>query len=250
MTTFRKNALDKAMNRPLENKSPNSGKISEIFGQNVFGLEAMREHLPFEVVENIKRSMETGSGFDKRIADLVASGMKAWAISKGVTHYTHWFQPLNGATAEKHDAFFTPVESLKAVERFEGRNLIQQEPDASSFPTGGIRNTFEARGYSAWDPTSPAFIVDGTLCIPTIFVSYTGESLDFKSPLLKAINALDKAAVDICEWFDKSITKVYPTLGWEQEYFLVDEALFNARPDLVLTGRTLFGHAAAKDQQL
>jgi glutamine synthetase len=250
MTTFRKNALDKAMNRPLENKTPNGGKISEIFGQNVFGLEAMREHLPFEVVENIKRSMETGSGFDKRIADLVASGMKAWAISKGVTHYTHWFQPLNGATAEKHDAFFTPVESLKAVERFEGRNLIQQEPDASSFPTGGIRNTFEARGYSAWDPTSPAFIVDGTLCIPTIFVSYTGESLDYKSPLLKAINALDKAAVDICDWFDKSITKVYPTLGWEQEYFLIDEALFNARPDLVLTGRTLFGHAAAKDQQL
>jgi glutamine synthetase len=250
MTTFRKNALDKAMNRPLENKTTNGGKISEIFGQNVFGLEAMREHLPFEVVENIKRSMETGSGFDKRIADLVASGMKAWAISKGVTHYTHWFQPLNGATAEKHDAFFTPVESLKAVERFEGRNLIQQEPDASSFPTGGIRNTFEARGYSAWDPTSPAFIVDGTLCIPTIFVSYTGESLDFKSPLLKAINTLDKAAVDICEWFDKSITKVYPTLGWEQEYFLIDEALFNARPDLVLTGRTLFGHAAAKDQQL
>jgi glutamine synthetase len=250
MTTFRKNALDKAMNRPFENKATNGGKISEIFGQNVFGLEAMREYLPFEVVENIKRSMETGSGFDKRIADLVASGMKAWAISKGVTHYTHWFQPLNGATAEKHDAFFTPVESLKAVERFEGRNLIQQEPDASSFPTGGIRNTFEARGYSAWDPTSPAFIVDGTLCIPTIFVSYTGESLDFKSPLLKAINALDKAAVDICEWFDKSITKVYPTLGWEQEYFLIDEALFNARPDLVLTGRTLFGHAAAKDQQL
>ncbi len=250
MTTFRKNALNKAMNRPVETKVLHNGKISEIFGMNVFGLEAMREHLPFEVVENIKRSMETGSGFDKRIADLVASGMKAWAISKGVTHYTHWFQPLNGATAEKHDAFFTPVESLKAVERFEGRNLIQQEPDASSFPTGGIRNTFEARGYSAWDPTSPAFIVDGTLCIPTIFVSYTGESLDYKSPLLKAINALDKAAVDICEWFDKSITKVFPTLGWEQEYFLIDEALFNARPDLVLTGRTLFGHAAAKDQQL
>lgn len=250
MLTFRKEALQNAMNRPLNDHKLKYEKISELFGINVFGPEAMREYLPKDIFESIKRTSETATVIDRKIADQVASGMKAWAISKGATHYTHWFQPLNGATAEKHDAFFTPVDGFRSVEQFEGKNLIQQEPDASSFPSGGIRNTFEARGYSAWDPTSPAFLVGGTLCVPTIFISYTGESLDYKAPLLKAINALDKAAVDVCELFDKNITKVFPTLGWEQEYFLVDEALFYARPDLVLTGRTLFGHAAAKDQQL
>lgn len=250
MTTFRKEALHNALNRVFENNPEQKDRIPGIFGMNVFGMEAMQENLPKEVYENIRRSVESGTGIDRKVADHVASGMKAWAITKGATHYTHWFQPLNGATAEKHDAFFTPSDGLKAIERFEGCNLIQQEPDASSFPSGGIRNTFEARGYSAWDPSSPAFIVGGTLCIPTIFVSYTGESLDYKAPLLRSVNAIDKAAVEVCEFFDKNITKVYPTLGWEQEYFLVDEALFFARPDLVLTGRTLLGHAAAKDQQL
>jgi len=180
----------------------------------------------------------------------VAAGIKAWAISKGATHYTHWFLPLTGATAEKHDAFVDPVEGGKGIEKFRGNELTQQEPDASSFPSGGIRSTFEARGYTAWDPTSPAFIMDRTLCIPTVFVSYTGESLDFKTPLLKAIYSIDKAATDVCQYFDKEVTKVFATLGWEQEYFLVDTALYLARPDLVLTGRTLFGHSSAKDQQL
>jgi glutamine synthetase len=176
--------------------------------------------------------------------------MKAWAVSKGATHYTHWFHPLTGATAEKHDAFIVPQEGGRAIENFSGGELVQQEPDASSFPSGGIRNTFEARGYTAWDPTSPAFIMDGTLCIPTIFVSYTGEALDYKTPLLKALAVIDKAAVDVCKYFDRDVTKVSATLGWEQEYFVVDSALFTARPDLVLTGRTLFGHSSAKDQQL
>jgi len=250
MAIFRNEALQNALNRRSEPVPEYKGKISDIFGTAVFGMEAMREHLPSDVFEKIKQTTELGSGIDRKIADMVASAMKAWAVNKGATHYTHWFQPLNGATAEKHDAFFSPNEGMRSIERFDGKNLIQQEPDASSFPSGGIRNTFEARGYSAWDPTSPAFIVGGTLCIPTVFISYTGESLDYKAPLLKTVNAIDKAAVDVCQFFDKSITKVFPTLGWEQEYFLVDEALFFARPDLVLTGRTLFGQAAAKDQQL
>ncbi len=249
MAIFRSEALKNALNRSLETAITYNGKISEIFGSSVFTMDAMREHLPHDVFEKI-RTTESGSGIDRKIADQVAAAMKSWALNKGATHYTHWFQPLNGATAEKHDAFFSPTEGVRSIERFEGKNLIQQEPDASSFPSGGIRNTFEARGYSAWDPTSPAFIIGGTLCIPTIFISYTGESLDYKAPLLKSVNAIDRAAVDICQYFDKSVTKVFPTLGWEQEYFLVDEALFFARPDLVLTGRTLFGHAAAKDQQL
>lgn len=250
MTIFRKEALRSALNREYHDVQGEYNRISSIFGSEVFGMDAMRENLPQAIYEKIKLTIESGIGIDSRIADQVAAAMKAWAMSKGATHYTHWFQPLNGSTAEKHDAFFSPTEGVRAIERFEGKNLVQQEPDASSFPSGGIRNTFEARGYSAWDPTSPAFIISGTLCIPTIFVSYTGESLDYKTPLLKAINFLDKAAVDVCQYFDKNISKVYPTLGWEQEYFLVDEALFFARPDLVLTGRTLFGHAAAKDQQL
>jgi len=250
MTIFRKEALKNALTRDVELNSHFSGKISDIFGSNVFGMDDLREQLSYDTFKKINITIDSGQVIDRKIADQVASAMKAWAIGKGATHYTHWFQPLNGATAEKHDAFFSPTEGIRSIERFEGKNLVQQEPDASSFPSGGIRNTFEARGYSAWDPSSPAFLINGTLCIPTVFISYTGESLDYKTPLLKAINYLDKAAVDVCQFFDKSITKVFPTLGWEQEYFLIDEALFFARPDLVLTGRTLLGHPAAKDQQL
>lgn len=227
-----------------------SGKVSDIFGENVFGIDAMREFLSEEAFNSVKDAMEKGTSIDRKVADQVAASMKAWASSKGVTHYTHWFQPLTGSTAEKHDAFFEPTGNGRAIERFGGGSLVQQEPDASSFPNGGIRNTFEARGYTAWDPTSPAFIMGKTLCIPTIFVSYTGEALDYKTPLLKALHALDQAAVDVCQYFDKNVTKVTATLGWEQEYFLVDAALYNARPDLMLTGRTLFGHAPAKGQQL
>jgi glutamine synthetase len=195
-------------------------------------------------------SIHNGARLDRKNADQVATAMKDWAISKGATHYTHWFQPLTGTTAEKHDAFMKPIGPGRAIDRFDGDMLIQQEPDASSFPNGGIRNTFEARGYTAWDPSSPAFIIGKTLCIPTIFISYTGESLDYKMPLLRALQVVDKAAVGVCQYFDKNVTKVNATLGWEQEYFLVDQALFNARPDLLLTGRALFGHAPAKGQQL
>ena len=250
MNTFRKEALSRALTRSVDYKNDSNIKVPEIFGCNVFGREAMREYLSGEIFENLMNSITEGLRIDRRIADQVATAMKAWALNKGATHYTHWFHPLNGSTAEKHDAFFSPIEGGKSISRFEGGQLIQQEPDASSFPSGGIRNTFEARGYTAWDPTSPAFVYNGTLCIPTIFISYTGESLDYKTPLLKTINALDKAAVEVCQYFDKNVTKVYSTLGWEQEYFLVDEALFNARPDLVLTGRTLLGNASAKDQQM
>lgn len=226
------------------------GKVSEIFGENVFHLEVMREYLPNEAFKSMLETIKTGARLDRVIADQVASAMKDWALTKGATHYTHWFQPLTGATAEKHDAFFKPVGPGKAIERFDGDLLVQQEPDASSFPHGGIRNTFEARGYTAWDPSSPAFVIGKTLCIPTIFISYTGEALDYKMPLLKALHAIDEAAVDVCKYFDKNVTKVSATLGWEQEYFLVDKALFNARPDLMMTGRALFGHASAKNQQL
>lgn len=250
MSNFRYEAIRKSLERKINPCDNGHEKISDIFGSCVFSREAMREYLSGQVFDDLMNVIEQGSGIDRRIADHMATAMKAWAISKGATHYTHWFHPLNGTTAEKHDAFFSPVEGVRSITKFEGNQLIQQEPDASSFPSGGIRNTFEARGYTAWDPTSPAFIYNGTLCIPTIFISYTGESLDFKTPLIKSMNVLDKAAVEICEYFDKNITKVFPTLGWEQEYFLVDEALYHARPDLVMTGRTLFGHAAAKDQQL
>jgi len=250
MSTFRKEALRRALTRSVDFKNDNHIKVSEVFGCNVFGREAMREYLSGEIFDNLMSTINEGVRIDRRIADQVAAAMKAWALNKGATHYTHWFHPLNGSTAEKHDAFFSPVEGVRSISRFEGSQLIQQEPDASSFPSGGIRNTFEARGYTAWDPTSPAFVYNGTLCIPTIFISYTGESLDFKTPLLKTINALDKAAVEVCQYFDKNVTKVYSTLGWEQEYFLVDEALYHARPDMVLTGRTLLGNASAKDQQM
>jgi len=225
-------------------------KASEYFGELTFNHAAMREYLTEEAFQQVMNAIEKGMKIDRRIADQVAAGMKSWAINKGATHYTHWFLPLTGATAEKHDAFIDPVTGGKGIEKFRGIELTQQEPDASSFPSGGIRSTFEARGYTAWDPTSPAFIMDRTLCIPTVFVSYTGEALDFKTPLLKALFAIDKAAVEVCQYFDKNVTKVFATLGWEQEYFLVDVALFQARPDLMLTGRTLFGHSSAKDQQM
>ncbi len=230
--------------------SNNNQQVSQYYGSNVFGLDAMREFLSEEAFNSIQNSMHQGTIVERKMADQVAACMKAWAQSKGVTHFTHWFQPLSGATAEKHDGFFEPIEGGRAIERFSGNALVQQEPDASSFPNGGIRNTFEARGYTAWDPTSPAFIWGETLCIPTIFISYTGESLDFKTPLLKSLHAVDKAATDVCQYFDKNVTKVIATLGWEQEYFLVDSALYNIRYDLQQTGRTLFGHAPAKGQQL
>jgi len=251
MSNFRFKALEIALSRSFDKKPINGNlKISEYFGDLTFGINTMRQYLSEEAFMGVMNAIERGEKIDRRVADQVAASMKSWAISKSATHYTHWFHPLTGTTAEKHDAFIVPTESGKAIENFHGNQLVQQEPDASSFPSGGIRNTFEARGYTAWDPTSPAFILDHTLCIPTIFVSYTGEALDYKTPLLKALHALDKAAVEVCRYFDKDVTKVIATLGWEQEYFLIDTALYAARPDLVLTGRTVFGHPSAKDQQL
>lgn len=229
-------------------------KSSDRFGESVFNKKAMREFLSPEIYESLLEAIDLGHGITPDVARQVANGMKNWALAKGATHYTHWFQPLTGSTAEKHDSFFSLNNDGEAIEAFSGGALVQQEPDASSFPNGGIRNTFEARGYTAWDPSSPAFVLESpagkTLCIPTIFVSYTGESLDYKSPLLKSLAAVEKAGVAVCQYFDKNITRVYPTLGVEQEYFLVDSALFDARPDLVLSGRTLFGHGAARGQQL
>ncbi|MDD4820918.1 MAG: glutamine synthetase III [Flavobacteriales bacterium] len=223
---------------------------SELFGKNVFHEEAMRQYLSKDAFKAVMSAVEKGTKINRENAQQVASGMKQWAIEHGATHYTHWFQPLTGASAEKHDAFFEPIDGSRAMERFDGAQLIQQEPDASSFPNGGLRNTFEARGYTAWDPTSPAFVVGTTLCIPTVFVAYTGEALDNKTPLLRSITAVDSAATAVCQYFDKNITKVVSTLGAEQEYFLVDTALFNARPDLIMTGRTLFGQPPAKGQQM
>lgn len=249
MATKRLQAYQDVLNRTPKHIEFD-GKISELFGKNVFHLEAMREYLPSDAFKSMVESIQNGTRLDRKMADQVASAMKDWAITKGATHYTHWFQPLTGTTAEKHDAFFKPVGPGRAIERFDGELLVQQEPDASSFPNGGIRNTFEARGYTAWDPSSPAFVIGKTLCIPTIMISYTGESLDYKMPLLKALHAVDEAAVAVCQYFDKNVTKVNATLGWEQEYFLVDQAFFNCRPDLMMTGRALFGHAPAKGQQL
>jgi glutamine synthetase len=229
-------------------------KITSVFGNNVFTLKTAREFLSDEAYKSLVNSVKVSQKIDRAMANQIANGIRAWAESRGVTHFTHWFQPLTGTTAEKHDSFFTLKSDGTPIEQFEGDSLIQQEPDASSFPSGGLRATFEARGYTAWDPSSPAFIIEigegKTLCIPTIFVSYTGESLDYKAPLLKALEALNKAAVDVCNYFDKNITRVTPTLGWEQEYFVIDEAMFNARPDLVMCGRTVFGHSSAKNQQL
>ncbi|MCF6366494.1 MAG: glutamine synthetase III [Bacteroidales bacterium] len=250
MSTIRFTALKELNKRSIKTIEFPSNKISDYFGTNVFDLQKMQKHLSKEAYEGVKKSIETGTRIDRRIANQIAAGMKDWAISKGASHYTHWFHPLTGNTAEKHDAFLNIDQDGNSFEQFDGELLAQQEPDASSFPHGGLRNTFEARGYTAWDPSSPAFVVGKTLCIPTIFISYTGEALDYKTPLLKSIQALDSAATDICNYFDKNVNKVIANLGWEQEYFLVDEALYRARPDLALTGRTLMGHASAKDQQL
>src|SRR6201996_4609744 len=250
MSNIRFQALQAVLNRTIPEVKLPSNKISDYFNANVFDKQKMKEYLSKEAYLVIANSIEKGEPIPRDMAEQVATAMKSWALSKGATHYTHWFQPLTGTTAEKHDAFFEPTADGGAIEVFSGDALAQQEPDASSFPSGGIRNTFDARGYTAWDPSSPAFIMGRTLCIPTVFVSYTGEALDYKVPLLKALNALDKAAVDVCHYFDKSIEKVNASLGIEQEYFLVDIALFNARPDLYLTGRTLFGHMSAKNQQL
>jgi glutamine synthetase len=250
MPNIRFQALQAVLTRTIPEVKIPSPKISDFFAANVFDKKKMKEYLSAEAYQGIINSIDKGEAIPRDLAEQVASAMKSWSIGKGATHYTHWFQPLTGSTAEKHDAFFEPTADGGAIERFSGDALAQQEPDASSFPSGGIRNTFEARGYTAWDPSSPAFIMARTLCIPTVFVSYTGEALDYKVPLLKALSELDKAAVEVCHYFDKSIEKVNASLGIEQEYFLVDIALFNARPDLYLTGRTLFGHMSAKNQQL
>ena len=250
MATLRFQALDKATSRKPVSFEETARK-SEIFGSNVFGDKAMRQFLTPDAYKAVKNAIEQGTKIDRKIADYVAMGMKEWALTKNVTHYTHWFQPLTGTTAEKHDAFFeTSMDGSDPVEKFGGSQLVQQEPDASSFPNGGIRNTFEARGYTAWDPTSPAFIFGSTLCIPTIFVSYTGEALDNKTPLLRALSAIDAAGTEVAKYFDKNIKKITPTLGWEQEYFLIDSALAATRPDILATGRTLLGHTSSKGQQL
>lgn len=250
MSAIRLKALEEVLNRkPVCVELP-AVKTSEYFGVNVFDKNKMQEYLSREAYESVVQAINQGVRIDRKVANQVASGMKSWAIDRGATHYTHWFHPLSGSTAEKHDAFFEPADNGGVLENFQGEMLVQQEPDASSFPSGGLRNTFEARGYTAWDPSSPAFVYGNTLCIPTIFVSYTGEALDYKTPLLRSLNFIDKAAVDVCQLFDKDVNKVIVTLGWEQEYFLIDNALYNARPDLYLTGRTLIGHASAKDQQL
>ena len=250
MSKMRFFALQELANRkPLE-VTPPAGRLSDYYGSHVFDHKKMQEYLPREAYKAVTDAIEKGTPISREVADLIANGMKSWAKSLGVTHYTHWFQPLTDGTAEKHDGFIELSAEGDVIERFSGKLLVQQEPDASSFPNGGIRNTFEARGYTAWDVSSPAFVVDDTLCIPTIFISYTGEALDYKTPLLKALAAVDRAATEVCQLFDKNVTRVFANLGWEQEYFLVDLALYNARPDLCLTGRTLMGHSSAKDQQL
>jgi glutamine synthetase len=248
--SLRFKVINEAIKRKAVAVNAPEGHPADYFGENVFNNEKMLKYLPKKSYDALLDTMQNGTFLDNETANYVAEGMKKWALEKGVTHYTHWFQPLTGGTAEKHDSFIDPDGKGGVIEEFSGKLLIQQEPDASSFPSGGIRNTFEARGYSAWDPTSPAFIMDDTLCIPTIFISYTGEVLDYKAPLLKALAAVNKAATEVCHYFNPDVTKVYSYLGWEQEYFLVDEALWAVRPDLVLTGRTLLGHESAKNQQL
>ena len=246
---LRFNALNSVQNKkPLQ--VAENGKRSELFAINVFNEVAMRQLMTREAFDAVMNAIQYGTKIDRRVADQVAAAMRDWAISKGATHYTHWFQPLTGGTAEKHDAFFEPVTRDSAIERFSGNQLVQQESDASSFPNGGIRNTFEARGYTAWDPSSPPFVYGTVLCIPTIFIAYTGEALDNKTPLLKALSAIDQAATEVARYFDKNVSKVTCTLGCEQEYFLIDRTLANTRPDLMITGRTLLGHEAAKGQQL
>lgn len=250
MAQFRFRALEEVLTRkPIEVKREEN-LVSDFYGMCVFDRPKMKKYLSKEAYKAVVDAVDNGTPIDRKMADQVAQGMKAWSLENGATHLTHWFHPLTDGTAEKHDAFIVHGESGSVVESLSGSMLSQQEPDASSFPSGGIRQTFEARGYTAWDPSSPAFIVDNTLCIPTVFISYTGEALDYKTPLLRAIAAVDKAATEVCQMFDKNVSKVNANLGWEQEYFLVDEALFMARPDLMLTGRTLMGHSASKDQQL
>ena len=254
MESLRFKALDNLSKGLPKVKVEGSAKITAIFNENVFTLQVARKYLSDEAYKSLVASIRGGKKIDRNMGSQIANGIRAWSESKGVTHFTHWFQPLTGLSAEKHDSFFTLKSDGTAIEEFDGGALIQQEPDASSFPSGGLRATFEARGYTAWDPSSPPFIMEigqgKTLCIPTIFVSYTGESLDTKTPLLKAVVALDKAATDVCHYFDKNVTRVTATLGWEQEYFLIDEALFYARPDIMAAGRALFGHTPAKGQQL
>lgn len=247
MATLRQKALMKVQGRTKVNAVAPSLKISDYFGSHVFGLKEMQETLASPVFKKVKTAIEKGTKIDMSTADEIATAVKGWAMSKGATHYTHWFQPLTGSTAEKHDTFF---DAMSGMERFKGSTLVQQEPDASSFPNGGIRTTFEARGYTAWDPSSPIFIFDQTLCIPTIFVSYTGEALDFKTPLIRSTEAINAAAVEICQLFDRNVKKVNPSLGVEQEYFVVDRALYATRPDLVMAGRSVFGHNPARGQQL
>jgi glutamine synthetase len=252
--SLRFSAINNLSSSTNDDKAVGSTKITAIFGENVFTLNTARSFLSDEGYKSLVGSIKGGKKIDRAVANQVAIGLRAWAESKGVTHFTHWFQPLTGTTAEKHDSFFTLKSDGTAIEEFDGAALVQQEPDASSFPNGGLRATFEARGYTGWDPSSPAFIMEigagKTLCIPTIFISYTGESLDYKAPLLKALESLNKSAVEVCNYFDKNVTKVTPTLGWEQEYFVIDEGLANARPDLVQCGRTVFGASPAKGQQL
>lgn len=250
MSKLRFRVVETAFKKRAAEVPASAERPSEYFGQNVFNRARMFKYLPEKAYVKIVDCIDNGTPLDRETADAVAEGMKKWAIERGATHYTHWFHPLTEGTAEKHDAFVEHDGKGGMVEEFSGKLLIQQEPDASSFPNGGIRNTFEARGYSAWDPSSPAFIVGDTLCIPTIFIAYTGESLDYKVPLLKALEAVNKAAVDVCHYFNPDVKKVYAYLGWEQEYFLVDEGLYAARPDLLLTGRTLMGHESSKNQQL
>ncbi|HRX12547.1 MAG TPA: glutamine synthetase III [Draconibacterium sp.] len=250
MGQVRFKALTEVLNRKPVEIHREENLVSDYFGMLVFNQPKMKKYLSKEAYKAVTDAIENGTTINRKMADQVAQGMKTWAIENGATHYTHWFHPLTDGTAEKHDAFIVHGADGSVIESFSGNLLAQQEPDASSFPSGGIRQTFEARGYTAWDPTSPAFISETTLTIPTIFISYTGEALDYKTPLLRAISAVDKAATAVCQYFDKNVTSVHTNLGWEQEYFLIDEALFIARPDLVLTGRTLMGHAASKDQQL
>lgn len=250
MSTLRFRVVETAFTKKAVDVAVPDERPSEYFGKYVFNRAKMFKYLPEKTYRKLVDAIDNGTPLDREIADSVAEGMKKWAIEMGATHYTHWFHPLTEGTAEKHDAFVEHDGKGGVVEEFSGKLLIQQEPDASSFPNGGIRNTFEARGYSAWDPSSPAFIVDDTLCIPTIFIAYTGESLDYKAPLLKALDSVNKAAVDVCHYFDHNVKKVFAYLGWEQEYFLVDEGLYAARPDLLLTGRTLMGHESSKNQQL
>jgi len=252
--SLRFDAINKVANEKSSSLNVTAPKITSIFGENVFTIKTARAFLSDDAYKSLVTSIKGGKKIDRSVAGSIANGLRAWAEGKGVTHFTHWFQPLTGTTAEKHDSFFTLKSDGTAIEEFDGAALIQQEPDASSFPNGGIRATFEARGYTAWDPSSPPFIIEighgKTLCIPTIFVSYTGESLDYKAPLLKALEALNKSAVDVANYFDKNVTKITATLGWEQEYFVIDEGLANARPDLIQAGRTVFGAAPAKGQQL